>query len=80
MDAAPGIRIVVDYADQMHCGICFLSLDFRKAFDSYDYLYNILSENGFNDTSVRIPHVLYKSATSNYDVNGFLSERFSIEC
>lgn len=53
-------------------GICILCLDFRTAFDkvSHDYLYNILSENGFDDTSVGIPRVLYKNATFSYDVNG----------
>jgi len=53
-------------------GICILCLDFRTAFDkvSHDYLYNILSENGFDDTSVGIPHVLHKNASFSYDVNG----------
>jgi hypothetical protein len=74
MDAAAGIHNDVACEDQTNRGMCFLSPDFRKAFDkvSYDCLYNILSENVFNDTSVRIPRVLYKNATSSYDVNEFL--------
>jgi hypothetical protein len=81
MDAAAGIRGVVAYADQTHRRTCILSLDFRTAFDkiSHDYWYNILSENGFDDTSVGIPRVLYKNAISSHDVNGFSSVRFSIE-
>jgi len=81
MEPAAGIRDVVAYADQTHRMICILSLYFQTAFDkvSHEYLYNILSEIGFDDNSVGIPRVLYKNATSSYDVNGFLSVRFSIE-
>ena len=44
-----------------------------------DYFYHILSENGYEDTSVKILRVLYMNATSRYEVNGFISDRFPIE-
>lgn len=37
-------------------------------------------EHGFNDSSVKILWASYKNATSRIVVNGFLSEKFPIEC
>jgi hypothetical protein len=76
MDAAVGIRHPVSYADQTQLVIRILSLDSgRPSIVSHDYLYHILSENGFVDTSVGILRALYRDAISRCDVNGFLLER-----
>lgn len=80
--AADGIRDVLAYAAQTQRAICILSLDFQTAFDNVSriYFYHILSEHGFDDTSVKILRALYKNATSKCQVNGFVSQRFPIEC
>jgi hypothetical protein len=70
MDAAAGIRHAVNYADQTQRAIRIL-----PSIVSHDYMYHILSENGFDDTSVGILRALYKNAISRCDVNGFLLER-----
>jgi hypothetical protein len=57
--AAGGIRRAVLYADETQRAIRILSLDSgRSSIVSHDYLYHILSENGFDDMSVGILRAL----------------------
>ena len=80
MDAAAGIREIVPCAEQMRCAIC--TLDFWTVFEkvSHYYLCHIIIEHGFDDTSVNILWAPHKNGTSRIDVNGFLSDKFPIEC
>lgn len=82
MDAAARIREIVTYAEQTQCAICILFLDFRTAFENvlHYYFCHIIIEHGFDDTSAKILWAPYKNVTSRIDMNGFLSEKFPIEC
>jgi hypothetical protein len=82
MDATAGIREIVTYLEPMQCALRALSLDFWTAFEkvSHYYLCHIIIEHGFDDTSAKILWAPYKNVTSRIDVNGFLTEKFPIEC
>lgn len=82
MDAAAGIHEIVNCVEQTQCAICILSLDFRTAFGNvlHYYLCHVIFAHVFDDTSVKILWVPYINVTSIIDVNGFLSEKFPIEC
>jgi len=47
---------------------------------SHYYLCRIIIGHGFDDTSAKILWAPYKNVTSRIDVNGFLTEKFPIEC
>jgi hypothetical protein len=82
MDATAGIREIVPNLEQMQCALRTLSIDFWTAFEkvSHYYLCHIIIEHGFDDTAAKILWVPYKNVTSIIDVNGFLTEKFPIEC
>ena len=44
-----------------------------------DYFYHILSENGYDNISVKILRVLYMNVTSKCEVKGFLTDSFPVE-
>ena len=60
---------------------CVLSLDFKDAFDrvAHEYLYGVLKHYGATDWLVERIRALYDTATSQAQINGFLSKSVPLQ-
>ena len=74
------IRDLIDLVNKENIPAAFIFLDQEKAFDRvhHDFLYKTLRAFGFGDTFIHWIHTLYKNASSILNINGFFSQRISL--
>ena len=74
------LRDVVDYATLSDVPVAILSLDQEKAFDrvEWPFLRKTLRAMGFGDSFVNWVNLFYCNVRSSVNVNGYLSQPFSL--
>ena len=74
------LRDVVDYATLSDIPIAILSLDQEKAFDrvEWSFMRQTLQSMGFGDSFVSWVDLFYHNVRSSVNVNGYLSQPFSL--
>jgi hypothetical protein len=75
-DVLATIRDAVAYAEEKKKPLCILSfLDFRGAFGniSYEYIEEVLKQQGFSDTSRKRLQTIYRNSASTVQINGYKS-------
>ena len=76
------LRDVVDYATLCDVPVAILSLNQEKAFDrvEWPFLHKTLRAMGFGDSFVNWVNLFYCNIRSSVNVNGYLSQPFSLFC
>ena len=77
-------NLVRDILDEMQCSHSdsfFVSVDFRKAFDtiSHEFLYQVLERYGFPPTFISIIKELFRDAGSHLLINGHKSKKIKLK-
>ena len=74
------LRDIVDYATLSNVLIAILSLDQEKAFDrvEWSFMRSTLQSMGFSDSFVNWVDLFYCNVRSSVNVNGYLSQPFSL--
>ena len=74
------LRDVVDYATLCDVAVAILSLEQEKAFDrvEWPFLRKTLRAMGFGDSFVNWVNLFYCNVRSSVNVNGYLSQPFSL--
>ena len=75
------LRTALNHCDTSKLDYVLMSLDAQKAYDSVDheYISNTLAAYGFPKEFITVVNVLHKNLLAQVQVNGFLSESFSIQ-
>jgi len=81
LDAIAVIRDTLAETELTNEPLCVLSLDFKDAFDrvAHEYLYGVLKHYGVTDWLVERIRALYDTATSQAQLNGFLSKSVPLQ-
>ena len=74
------LKLALDYCNSSNLDYSIMSLDAQKAYDSVDhgYITNTLKAYGFPDNFISAVNVLHNNLQAQVQVNGFLSNSFSI--
>ena len=74
------LRDVVDYATFSNVPVAILSLDQEKAFDrvEWSFMRRTLQSMGFGDSFIRWVDLFYHDVHSFVNINGYLSQHFSL--
>jgi hypothetical protein len=74
LDAVTQLRDAIAYSETTSSPLCFLSLDFQKAFDRIfnQYLFQILEHYGITTWFIERIKALYNNATALVQINGSL--------
>ena len=74
------LRLALDFCKSSNLDYSIMSLDAQKAYDSVDHVYisNTLKAYGFPDNFISAVNVLHNNHQAQEQVNGFLSNPFSI--
>ena len=75
------LRTAMNFCNSNDLDYICMSLDAQKAYDSLDhnYITNTLKNYGFPKNFIDMVDVLHRNNNAQVQVNGFLSERFSIK-
>lgn len=70
------VRDIIDLVNKNDDEACLLFLDQEKAFDrvSHDFLYSVLETFGFGDSFIHWIRLLYSNASTEINLNGFLTD------
>jgi hypothetical protein len=81
MDNLRGNKFMKDYCKQHNIDAVLVSLDAKKAFDSvnHEYIDTVLVNYGFGEVFRHYFKTLYKDLSAKILINGYLSEKISIE-
>ena len=74
------MRNIIDYCEQKHSPLAFISLDQEKAFDrvNYDFLFQTLSAFNFGPSLIRWIQTLYNDVCSSVIVNNHISDPITL--
>jgi hypothetical protein len=81
MDNLRGNKFMKDYCKQHNIDAVLVLLDAKKAFDSvnHEYIDTVLVNYGFGEVFRHYFKTLYKDLSAKILINGYLSEKISIE-
>ena len=75
------VRDLVDDMDRSSTDSFFVSIDFRKAYDSvnHEFLLKVLGQYGFPDGFINIVRELFRDAGSHLFINGYKSAKIKLK-
>ena len=75
------LKLALEYCNSKNLDYSIMSLDAQKAYDSVDHTYisNTLNEYGFPKEFIGAVNILHSNLRAQVQVNGFLSNSFSIQ-
>ncbi len=72
---------IMNHIQKNYIEAIVISIDAEKAFDSVNwlFLYRVLHRFGLNNTIIKTIQSLYNNPTARIKINGYLSNRFTLE-
>ena len=75
------VRDIIDLVNKTDEEACLLFLDQEKAFDrvSHEFMFSVLRGFGFGDSFIQWVRILYCNASTEININGFLTDRIPLK-